>query len=207
MHDRAKLNILVGAGLFGLGTGVTWITFASAMASGGRFILAYGAILFGAVQFVVGLIQAFVLPPEPIDKALADKDENYRFLVGALASVVRNGRAPTANEISTIRRFVTAKEGIPISEEQVREATLAMLQENEGLIGFIHRKPFDRAMANKVIQGCYLVMTADAPNQRVKEVLVTIGMHLYLIDSEVEELVREAELSANPPGTNKGVRC
>ncbi len=50
-------NMLVGALVFLLGIIVTVVTFAAAAGSGGRYIVAWGAVIFGAGLFVRGLQQ------------------------------------------------------------------------------------------------------------------------------------------------------
>jgi len=49
-------NMLVGGGFFVLGLIVTIASYSSA-SSGGTYYLCWGAIIFGAIQFIQGLIQ------------------------------------------------------------------------------------------------------------------------------------------------------
>jgi hypothetical protein len=55
-------NMLVGGAFFVVGTIVTIATLSSA-SSGGTYYICWGAILFGAIQFIQGLIQ-FLTAPE-----------------------------------------------------------------------------------------------------------------------------------------------
>lgn len=51
-RDAAKQNMLIGALWCAGGTAVTLVT----LSSGGRGIIAWGAILYGGIRFVRGLI-------------------------------------------------------------------------------------------------------------------------------------------------------
>ncbi len=57
MKGEAGRNIVVG-GLwcFG-GIAVTAVTYANASSGGGRYVMAWGAIIFGAIQMIRGFIQ------------------------------------------------------------------------------------------------------------------------------------------------------
>lgn len=58
-RDAGMRNMLFGGLWFVGGSAITLITFAAAANNpgGGRYFLAWGAILFGGIQFVHGLIQ------------------------------------------------------------------------------------------------------------------------------------------------------
>jgi VIT1/CCC1 family predicted Fe2+/Mn2+ transporter len=52
----ARRNMVVGGISFLAGVLITIVTYAAA-ADGGTFVVAWGAILFGAIQFFKGLVQ------------------------------------------------------------------------------------------------------------------------------------------------------
>jgi len=57
MNGMAKRNMVVG-GLWCVGgIVVTAVTYSQASSGGGRYVMAWGAILFGGIQFVRGLLQ------------------------------------------------------------------------------------------------------------------------------------------------------
>ena len=57
MNDMAKRNMVVG-GLWCVGgIAVTAVTYSGASDGGGHYVVAWGAIIFGAIQFVRGLVQ------------------------------------------------------------------------------------------------------------------------------------------------------
>jgi hypothetical protein len=57
MNDGAKRNMVVG-GLWCVGgIVVTAATYSSASSGGGRYMVAWGAIIFGAIQFFRGVFQ------------------------------------------------------------------------------------------------------------------------------------------------------
>ena len=50
-------NMLIGGAFFIIGTIVTIATYSSATSAGGSYYICWGAVIFGAIQFVQGLIQ------------------------------------------------------------------------------------------------------------------------------------------------------
>jgi hypothetical protein len=51
-------NMLIGGAVCLIGILITFFSFASASSGGGRFILAWGAIIFGGLQFIRGYLQS-----------------------------------------------------------------------------------------------------------------------------------------------------
>ena len=54
--DGKRDMVVGGLWCFG-GIAVTAITYASASEGGGRYVMAWGAIIFGGIQFIRGLIR------------------------------------------------------------------------------------------------------------------------------------------------------
>ena len=50
-------NLIIGAIIAGVGLSLTLVTYANASTLGGRYVIAYGAIVAGVIQFLRGLIQ------------------------------------------------------------------------------------------------------------------------------------------------------
>jgi hypothetical protein len=56
VHERAKRDIMIGGIICVIGCFITCASFAAASGpGGGRYVLAWGAIIFGAIQFFRGL--------------------------------------------------------------------------------------------------------------------------------------------------------
>jgi hypothetical protein len=55
--DGAK-NMAIGGGICVIGIIITAVTYSSASSSGGRFVVAWGAILFGGIRLLWGMLQA-----------------------------------------------------------------------------------------------------------------------------------------------------
>jgi hypothetical protein len=51
-------NMLIGGGICGVGIVITAVTYSSASTGGGSYVVAWGAILFGGIRFIWGLLQA-----------------------------------------------------------------------------------------------------------------------------------------------------
>ncbi len=174
VNERAKLNMLIGAGIFGLGVAVTGISHAASQHGGRYLVVAYGALIVGGLQFLVGMLQSSGPQPKTVD-----------LIVGSLAFFVRNPEAPSANEIKAINLFVQ------ISAEEIRDAAIAMRRQDGGLNGFLARNNdrITRDVAKKIIQGVYAVVIADGLREGTPEALNFLGRLLYLSEAEVAELV------------------
>jgi len=57
IHAAGKRNMAIGGIICLIGIIVTVLTFSAASSGGGRFVVAWGAIVFGAIQFFRGLGQ------------------------------------------------------------------------------------------------------------------------------------------------------
>jgi hypothetical protein len=57
-REAGQKNMLYGALWCAGGIIVTTLTYEAASSGGGRYVVAWGAILFGAIQFLSGLVQA-----------------------------------------------------------------------------------------------------------------------------------------------------
>jgi hypothetical protein len=58
-NGEAARNMLIGGIICVIGLLVTGFSFAEATGGSGRYIIAYGAIIFGGIQFLRGLTQSF----------------------------------------------------------------------------------------------------------------------------------------------------
>lgn len=58
LKEQGRKNMLYGALWCAGGAIVTLVTYDSASKGGGRYIVAWGAIIFGAIQFFRGLMQS-----------------------------------------------------------------------------------------------------------------------------------------------------
>lgn len=58
LKEVGRKNMLYGALWCAGGTIVSLVTYDSASKGGGRYIVAWGAIVFGAIQFIRGLVQS-----------------------------------------------------------------------------------------------------------------------------------------------------
>jgi hypothetical protein len=57
IHERGRRDLLIGGLFLGGGLAVTLLTYEPASREGGTYYVAYGAILFGALQFMRGIFR------------------------------------------------------------------------------------------------------------------------------------------------------
>jgi hypothetical protein len=56
-QSAAKRNMVFGGILFAVGLMITVGSYSSAADGGGRYIVAWGAMIFGALRFIYGLVR------------------------------------------------------------------------------------------------------------------------------------------------------
>lgn len=175
------------------GLAVTVITAAGA-SGGGRYVVAWGAILFGVIQCVRGTMVYFehtALPPA--DQVLNEVAEPARTLIAALAGAVRNPEAPSAAEIAAIHRELRQAMEKTIRDSMLLDVARAMGQQPDGVAGYLKAKKdaLDPQVKTIIMRGCCKVMMAEPTRTDAPERLVAIGQALDMTEAEVMGMAGE----------------
>jgi hypothetical protein len=56
-QSAAKRNMVFGGILFAVGLMITVGSYSAAEGGGGRYVVAWGAMIFGAIRFIYGLVR------------------------------------------------------------------------------------------------------------------------------------------------------
>lgn len=175
------------------GLAVTVIT-ASGASGGGRYIVAWGAILFGLIQCVRGvMVYSEHGDMPPADQELESVAEPARTLIAALAGAVRYPEAPTAVETAAINRELRQAMDKTIQDSKLREVVRAMGRQPGGTAGYLKIKnaSLDPQVRIIIMRGCCQVMIAEPTRTDAPERLVAIGQALDMTETQVMGIAGE----------------
>jgi hypothetical protein len=180
----------VGLAVCVVGIVITAVTY-SAASNGGHYIVAWGAVLFGGLQFLRGAFE-FVkhLVASPADKALANTTAAYRGLVGAMASVLRTPGQPTPGECAAIATVMQKVANATIATDTIRRVSVAMQRQNASSFLAAKSGEISAAVKEVIIQGCFFVMSADDHRPEVMPTLVKIGKALGMDEAKVVGIIQ-----------------
>lgn len=113
-------NMLMGLAVFVIGAIITVATFAAA--PGGHFVVAYGAILVGAVQFVIGGGQWLLYQSRgPEGKAAHHLKVDVRVVLRSMIAMTAADEKLDEGEVAIIRLVSQACFGQPLDKEAIEE--------------------------------------------------------------------------------------
>lgn len=193
MSTPGLTNMVVGGLVAVGGLAVTVITAAGA-SGGGRYVVAWGAILFGLIQCVRGgMAYSKYNEMAPADRVLDEVAEPARTLIAALAGTVRNPEAPTAVETAAINRELRQAMDKTIQDSKLREVARAMGQQPDGVAGYLNAKKdaLDPQVRTIIMRGCCQVMIAEPTRTDAPERLVAIGQALDMTETQVMGIAGE----------------
>ena len=186
--------MLIGGVICAIGLGVTVAT----ASGGGRHVIAWGAILVGAIQLFRGLIAFVNYDPQPQRpqaapaRASAAAQQapaparslvaNQPALMSALTALVHDVKAPSENEIRAIQNALIAAGQSAPTRKDVAALVEAGRQETQDI--FVRLKEFapslDPDMKAHIVRGCFSVMLSDAARPyampAIQEVAGALGM-------------------------------
>jgi uncharacterized tellurite resistance protein B-like protein len=190
-------NMLYGLGWAVLGLVVTGVTYA--VAPGGHYIVAVGAIVVGGIQFLVGLFQfALYKLKTPAGREKAHAKAAITTIVQAmLATVVADGSIEDS-ELEAVAVIYQQLFGHTIAKSEVREAAEKMRKKNFDLAHALGDKHslIDSEMKCLTLKAAFLVAGADgAIGSKESVVLQEIAGSLRMSRSEVESVMADLRAS------------
>lgn len=213
-------NMVVGGLICVVGIGITLATY-SAASGGGRYVVAWGAIVVGAIVFAAGAITALQheaarsRPAAPGDTSRAAGGDGGdaanpgrvrrfnspdRMLIQALASLVDQPAAPSAGEIHAIRAVMLS---LPpnelhhrpvVQESDVRQAVQERSQEIEDAAAWLRKYLglLGGFFAKRdILRGCFSVVMADGPRPHALAAAIMVGQALGFTESEVKAHIQD----------------
>ena len=187
-------NMGIGAAWALGGAAVTLATY-SAASAGGTYLLAYGAIVIGGVQFVYGLYQyAKDQSRSPEDKADDRTVTGLRAMYQAMIGVATADGVLEEAEVAAIAEIFTQLTGSGLATTEVRDAAAQMRIANHDLIGTLQSmdRQIDPEMKLLIVKACVMVAAADgAIADEEFELICQIGGALGLARSEAIKIITE----------------
>jgi hypothetical protein len=172
------------------------ITIATASSGSGKVVVAWGAMLFGGLQFFWGLIQYMSAPTPagpPVAIILDRLPIGPRTLVETMCSIVHRHEEPSAAELAALRQVIVEKLNGVLPDETLKELARTSPKSGAEIVARLaQRKPdLDRATKDAILAGCFAVMTADGPRAYVLPVLNEMATAMGMAEHQVKELLHE----------------
>ena len=176
------------------GTVVTVVTLSSASA-GGTYVVAYGAIGVGAVQFVIGLVQYLGYQSKsPEQKEAAQADAALTAVVQAMVAMsVADGNLDDS-EIGMISGLYQNLTGQSLAADDIRGIAASMEKSDFSITDTLDgvRGMLDTESRELVLKAAYLVLIADGIVEENEEKLLNgIADTLQISDDRTGEIIDE----------------
>jgi uncharacterized membrane protein YebE (DUF533 family) len=195
MTRPGTYNMGMGAAIGGIGAIVTAGTYA--VAPGGHFVVAYGAILVGAIQIVLGFFQYLAFAAG----ISQPKEEHYtnieiRALIRSMIAIAAADEELHQTEIDTIqsilRRIYGSEIGLDVLESahnKMNSKTFSLHDELKSTQSQISVK-----MKHMIVRACYFVLVADGRiDDREKSRIAELAATLQIEASTFAKIIRECE--------------
>lgn len=193
----AKSNMGIGAAIFVVGGLVT-------LGSRGHLV-AWGAILFGALQFLLGLSQSGSDTSGKLGEILPEGNDTQRAICAALCGVVANPQQPSEQETQHIQSLL-AQVQFPQTAERIHAVARAVAERKGGLLGVLHdmSNAIHPPMRPDIVAGAFLVMRTGG-RQADMERVYAIGKAVFLEREKVDAAI--APYNKSQPGGDGAAVC
>jgi hypothetical protein len=179
----AKYNMGIGALIFVAGGVMT------VMSRG--YLLFWGAILFGALQFLLGLTQvgSGSKSARKLASILPEADDTQRAMCAALCGVVQNPQQPSAEETQRIQGLL-AQFQFPQTPERIDSVARVVAETKGGVPGVLHdmSNAIHPDMRQSIFIGAFLVMRTGG-RQVDMEKVYAIGKALFFEREKVDAVI------------------
>ena len=186
-------NMLVGAAFFSIGLLITLITYSAA--PGGYYVVAYGAILAGGLQAIVGVFQYLAYAAKSPEKKIEHHAKvDARVIVRAMIAVSASDGMLEDSEISMIGLITKQIFGQSLDDETVRKIYESLSKNQKDLDEELEN------IANQVTPGgarmailaCAMVAYSDgnldkSELDRVQKIAGLLGMGASELSSVLDE--------------------
>lgn len=198
-------NIVTGLGVAALGAVITAATYEMA-SGGGVYVVAYGAIIGGSIQFIIGLVQflgSATMTPEGRDR------ESAKLLVQTILQcmvyVAHSDGMLHADEMTAIKNVVRTVFGFEVDDVVIHK----IASQEEAFVGSDYlaerRYLLDAGTKDLIAKACLLVAVAeggvsDSEQQRIASVLSAIGAEPGTLERAIAAF-HGSEPGASQPAT------
>jgi len=157
MATEGSRNMAIGGVTFVLGSLITLATFSAAQ-GGGRFILAWGAILFGGGQFLVGVVQFLLSDRSPIDRLLSNSTSHVKCLVRAMITTAQNDGALDEKKVEAMQAVLRQIEPYRYRPSIIHDVAAAMRLEKTDTAQYLAAKEYELRTPEKqqIVRACLM---------------------------------------------------
>jgi hypothetical protein len=158
MAAEGARNMAIGGAIFVVGSAVTLVTFAAAQ-GGGHFIVAFGAILFGGIQFLAGVFQFLLRDRSPVDRLLSGSTRQIKALVRAMIATAQVDGSLEPKNISAMHAIL---QRIDSSKDHpatiIEDVAAAMRLDRTDTAQYLATMEYDFTMAEKqqILRACLM---------------------------------------------------
>lgn len=193
-------NMLLGA-LWAIGGIVVTAVTYSAASEGGIYVVTWGAIVIGGIQFIVGLVQYLGYQAKGTEgKQKVHAEASVRAILRAMMATAAADGVIEDAEVESIAAIYERVFGASPEKEWIKETSEKMLKENFDIYKAISE---EKSIINPdtmplVFKASYLVAAADGSlDDKESEILMKIANALGMSDAQVQEYITELQ---NPAG-------
>lgn len=188
-------NILIGFGIAFVGTVITFATY-SAASGGGTYVVAYGAIIVGGLQFVMGLFQLlFYALRGSKGREQHHADVGVRVIVRSMIAMAAADGELEPGEVTMIQMITQSMFGTPLSEDDISKAYEEFPAGGFGVLEEIGRvsgqlKP---EFARLALKSMSMVAMSDGQlDEKEEQLLMAVGQKLGIGADEIQHQFDEA---------------
>jgi tetratricopeptide (TPR) repeat protein len=165
MSTPGVRNIGIGLAWLAGGTLVTIFTAAAARPGGGIFVVAWGAMLIGLGQFLLGLIQYTTRTRSLVDKPLAGTSNETKALVRAGVAAAQCDRPLDAARIAQVQSLLKEADGNDYSTEQIEKVAAASVLDKRDTYAYLKSLERDLTFAQMkvIVRVCAILLLSPGP--------------------------------------------
>jgi hypothetical protein len=196
----------IGGAIFVVGSVVTLATFSAAQ-GGGRFVVAWGAMLFGGVQFLAGIVQFLVRDRSPISRLLSGSTRQVQVLVRAMIATAQSDGALDEKKVAAMQEILRRIDSsYPAST--IEDVAAAMRLDKTDTAQYIATVQYDFTVAEKqqIVRACLMAGGAGSLYTQQKDRLLrSFASAMQMTEQQygavLDEVLRPV---AQAPGGGRG---
>ncbi len=138
----------VGGAIFVVGSAITLITLSAAQ-GGGHFVVAWGAILFGGIQFLAGVVQFLLRDRSPVERLLSKSTRQVKGLVRAMISTAQCDGPLDQKKITAMQGILQQVDSNPYPATTIEDVAAAMRLDKTDTAQYLATMEYDFTLPEK----------------------------------------------------------
>jgi len=185
-------NMAVGGVIFAVGSAITLVTF-SAARGGGHFILAWGAILFGGLQVLIGVVQFLLRDRSPIDRLLSNSTRHVKGLLRAMIATAQSDGALDEKKVDAMHAVLRQVEPYRYPASIIDDVAAAMRLDTD-TVQYLAAVEYELTATEKqqIIRACLMAGGAGSLFTQEKDRLLrNFGVAMKMTEPQYVAVVNE----------------